>query len=392
MGIACVVAGLACWNGASAQWDGALDGAARKRLSQFELHSLNRAEDSWQKKAYRQAAVEYASFAHEFSRSSAASYAMYRAARCLHLQEKPADAAKAYDEFVSAYPTNFALASPALFFKGLCEIDTGDPSKAHETWKELIEDKDYNQHPLAAEALQRVADYYRGLNEMTRCLLLTEKVATDYRTIHRDLALRAIGVVVEQHLKNKPDVAKLQAFYRKCGGFDREPRKVPDDLSKEWSFWDKVAALVDENGRFPADWIGPRQNYYTYWAGIFAPFLAEKESYRLNVVNWYMAADKYDEAQKTALQGERTPAKLFKAAEALLKLKKVAEAVALYDEMDKGGGDDAAKASYTAAMVYKDLGEVDKMKARLQEFVKRHPKSPDVPKAKSELELFGIKL
>lgn len=391
-GVATIGVFLLCGGrGAYGQWDGAMTPAMQRSMSQFESHAMNKAEGSWNKQQYRQAGVEYVAFAHEFPRSPATAYAMYRAARCLHLQEKLAEAAKAYDEVVNAYPTNVTIASPAIFFKGVCEAVTGDPSKAHATWKELLEDPDYKKHPLAAEALQRVADYYRGLNEYVRVLVFTEKIATDYRTINRDLAWRALQVMIQQHIKNKPDVKKVEELYRKCGGFEGEPQKVADDLTKDWPFWTKVAALVREHGGFPPEWIGPRRDYYTYWAGIFLPLLAEKDSFRMDVVNWYMGADKYEEAQKTALQGERTPEKLFKAAEALLKLKRHDDAVALYDEIDKGGGKEAARAAYAAAMVHKDLGNVDKMKARLQDFVKRYPESPDAPKAKAELELFGIK-
>lgn len=385
------VAALAFTGAAFAQWDGTLTPAARQKLTQFEAHALNRAEDAWNKRQYRQAGVEYAAFAHEFPASKGAPYAMFRSARCLHLQEKSADAAKVYDEVVSAYPTNIPFASPALYFKGMCEIETGEPSKALVTWTELIDDPDYKRHPLAAEALQRVTDYYCSLNENSRALLLTEKMAVEYRSIHRDAAGRAMQVMIKQYVRNSPDVKKVQELYRKCGGFENEPQKVPDDLSKDWPFWTKVAALVRENGNFPADWIGPRRDYHAYWAGIFEPLLAEKEGFRLDVVNWYMAADKYEEARKTALQGERTPEKLFKGAEALLKLKRPDDAVALYDEIDKGGSKDAATAAYAAAMVHKDLGNVEKMKARLQDFVQRYPQSPDASKAKSELELFGIK-
>lgn len=373
------------------QWDGALAPATRQKLSQFEAHALNRAEEAWGKQQYRQAGVEYGAFAHEFPSSRAAPYAMFRSARCLHLQEKQAEAVKIYDEVVSTYPTNVAFASPALFFKGICETETGDPSKAHETWKELIEDADYRQHPLAAEALQRVADYYRGLNDNSRALLFTEKIAVDYRRIHRDAAGRALQVMIQQHIRHKPDVKKVQDLYRRCGGFEPDFQKVPDDLSKEWPFWTKVAALVRENGNFPPDWVGPRRDYYSYWAGIFGPLLAEKDDFRLDVASWYMGADKFEEAQKTALQGERKPAKLFKAVEALLRLKRTDEAVALYDEVDKGGGADGARAAYAAAMVYKDLGDVEKMKARLQSFVARYPQSPDAAKATAELQLFVTK-
>jgi TolA-binding protein len=381
-----IVAFLAFSHVASAQWDGALAPGVRQKLPAFESHTLNRAEDAWARQQYRQAGVEYAAFAHEFPKSPAAPYAMFRSARCLHIQEKHADAARAYDEVVSSYPTNLAAASPALYFKGVCEIATGDPSKAHETWKELIEDPDYRQHPLAAEALQQVADYYRGLNEFARALIFTGKIATDYRRIHRDLAWRAVQTVVQQHVRNAPDLKKVMDLYVRCGGFEPDFQTVPADVTKDWAFWTKLAALVRENGSFPAEWTKPRRDYHSYWAGVFEPLLAEKDEFRAGVAAWYMAADMCEQAHKVAMQGARNSAKLMVAAEALIRLKRLPEALALYDEVDKGGGSDAAKAAYAAAMACKDAGDADKARVRLQDFIKRYPQSPDAAKAKAELD------
>jgi TolA-binding protein len=377
---------LACAPLASGQWDGTLAPAARQKLSDFESHSLKRAEDAWGKQQYRQAGVEYAAFAHEFPKSAAAPYAMFRSARCIHIQDKHAEAARAYDEVVSTYPTNLATASPAIYFKGVCETATGDPSKAHATWKELIEDPDYRQHPLAAEALQQIVDYYRGLNEPVRALIFTEKIATDYRKIHRDLSWRAVQTMVQQHVRNAPDMKKVMDLYVRCGGFDQDWRTVPADVAKDWAFWTRLAALIRENGSFPAEWVKPRRDYYSYWAGVFEPLMAEKEEFRAGVAVWYMAADMYEQAHKVAIQGARTSEKLMIAAEALIRLKRLAEALALYDEVDKGGGSDAAKAALAAAMACKDSGDSEKARARLQAFIKRYPQSPDAAKAKAELE------
>lgn len=371
---------------AMAQWDGTLPPGVRQKLPAFESHSLNRADDAWSRQQYRQAGVEYAAFAHGFPKSPAAPYALFRSARCLHLQEKLAEAAVAYDDVVAAYPTNTATASPAIYFKGACELVTGDQSKAHLTWKELIEDPDYKQHPLAAEALRQVAEYYAGLNEPARAMVMTEKIATEYRKINRDAAWRALQAVVVQYVRNKPDTKKLMELYGKCGGFDPDMQSVPSDLTKDWPFWTRVAALVRANGNFPPEWIGPRRDYHAYWAGVFEPFLGEKDDFRDDVASWYMAADKYEQVHKVALQGKRTPERVLLAADALRLLKRTDEAVALYDEVDKGGGKDAARAAFAAAMAFKDAGNAEKLNARLQDFLKRHPQSPDAARAKAELD------
>jgi hypothetical protein len=80
-------------------------------------------------------------------------------------------------------------------------------------------------------------------------------------------------------------------------------------------------------------WIGPRRDYFSYWAGIFEPLLPQKEDFRTDVVNWYLAADRPEEAARATLAGERTAARLAKAADILDKAKKTAEAAALRKEL-----------------------------------------------------------
>jgi TolA-binding protein len=316
-----------------AQWDGELAPHDRQKLSAYESGALAVAEDLWSKQAYQQASPAYSSFAHEFPKSPAAPYALYRAARALHRQEKWTDAGKTYNEIVDAYPTNVAFASPALFYMGMCEIETGGPARAHQVWNELVDDKDYQRHPLAAEALLRIGDYYRSIKEFNRAAIVDEKLAVGFRTIHPEAARKALGGIVRRHLREPPDVAKIKELYRKCGSFEAAPEKTADDVSRDWTFWTRVADLVRRNGDFPEMWIGPRRDYFSYWAGIFEPLLPQKEDFRADVVNWYLAADRPEEAARATLAGERTAARLAKAADILDKAKKTAEAAALRKEL-----------------------------------------------------------
>jgi len=318
---------------ALAQWDGELTPAARQKLDAYAVRALNVAEDLWNRKAYEQATLAYSSFARELPKSPAAPYALYRAARAIHLQEKREEAIAAYNEVVDRYPTNVTFAAPALFFMGICEIETGGPGKAHERWKELIEDKDYQRHPLAAEAMLRIIEYYRSINQAERALALDEKLATDFRTLHVEVARTAMLRVARQHLRDPPGIDKIKTLYRKCGSFEATQQKVPDDLSKDGPFWTQLAGLVRQNGDFPEMWIEPKRKYFAYWACAFEPVVAWKEDVRDDVLKWYQAAERNEDAARAALIGERTAPKLAQAAELLVKAKKNADAAALLKEL-----------------------------------------------------------
>jgi len=261
-----------------------------QKLDTFEAHSIGTADKVFAGKGYRQAAAEYESFTQEFPRSKAVPYALVRKARCLHLQGKRYEAIKQYAEVLDSLVNSVSVKSAAkygaaaLFFTGLCHWENGDDEKAVQAWSLFVnsankaEDTGYSKEPLAAWALNRLADHLLANSASGRpdkAVACHQQVAADFRRSNPEAANYAIAQVVCHWVHAKPDEPALRAFYQRVGGFGPVPTKTgrpPEggttNLEESRPYWQAVRMAVHQNGRFPETEAELRARYYAYWAGV----------------------------------------------------------------------------------------------------------------------------
>jgi TolA-binding protein len=275
-----------------------------KRLDQFEAHSLQKADVTFAKAAQtrenrgvllQQASKEYDAFIKEYPKSIAIPFALYRKARCLHMDEKRFQAIKAYNEVLDFFPNDVPYAAPALYLIGQANWESGDKLEARKAWAEMAEDNDYCRHPLAGSAIVQLANYLVERNEVLKALEYYQRAGVEFRDKNPDAAQAGISTLATYYTRTKPDEAKLRELYRKFRSFGR-PSKVQEDLSRDLDYWNTLRALVNGNGRFSEEQASDRDRYYKYWAGQMDRLFLDNDDFRINVANWHLAYERKNDA------------------------------------------------------------------------------------------------
>jgi TolA-binding protein len=267
---------------------------AYKRLDQFEAHTLSKADTSFGKRQFQQAWKEYEAFLKEFPQSKAVPFAIFRKARCLHLDEKRYQAIKTYNEVLDFFPNVIEYAAPALYSIGIAYWDSGDKLDARKAWAEMAEDKDYSKHELAGDAINRLAGYLIEKGETSKALEYYERVGAEFRHRTPAAAGHAIGQVVAYYVRAKPDEPKLRELYQKFQTF-HNPAKVPDDLSKNWNYWNTIRDLAKRNGRFAQGEEAVADRYWKYWALAMDKLFLDNDDFRIDVANMHLAYERSNE-------------------------------------------------------------------------------------------------
>ena len=263
-----------------------------QKLDTFEAHTIGTADKVFAGKGYRRAAAEYESFIQEFPRSKAIPYALVRKARCLHLQGKRYEAIKQYNEVLDYYANVAKYAAAALFFTGLCHWENGDDEKAMQAWSRIAEDKGYSKEPLAAWALNRLADHLAANGRPDKAVVYHQQVAAGFRRSNPQAANYAIAQVVTCYVHAKPDEPALRAFYQRVGTFAPAPAKSGGNVEGSRPYWQAVRMAVHQNGRFPEAEAELRARYYTYWAGVMTGKFPDWDDYQIDLAHFQLMADK----------------------------------------------------------------------------------------------------
>lgn len=275
-----------------------------KRLDQFEAHSLKKADDTFGKAIQapanrgvllQQASKEYDAFIKEYPKSIAIPFALFRKARCLHLDDKRFQSLKAYNEILDYFPNDVQYAAPALYLIGQANWESGDKLEARKAWAEMAEDKDYCRHPLAGDAIVQLANYLMERNEVSKALEYYQRVGVEFRAKNPGAAQAGIATLANYYTRTKPDEGKLRDLYRKFQTFGRTDT-VPEDLSRDLKYWDTLRGLVNAKGKFAEDQAAERDKYYKYWAGLMDKLFLDNDEFRINIANWHLAYEKKTEA------------------------------------------------------------------------------------------------
>lgn len=236
-----------------------------KKLDTFEGHELAKADKVFAAKEYRRAIAEYESFLTQYPRSGASAYALLRKGRSLMLDNKRGEAIKTFREVLDYFPNAVEYASAALFYMGQCHWDNSDVKQAMTAWSELADDEEYRKQPLAAGAINGVADNLIKQGKLEKAGVYYRQVAIDFRRTNREAAYYALGKAVAHYTRTQPNEPVMAEFFKQVQGFGWDWMNTPPT---EDDYWTQLRACLRENGKFEPVQANEREAYYRYWAGV----------------------------------------------------------------------------------------------------------------------------
>jgi tetratricopeptide (TPR) repeat protein len=286
---------------ATAQHASMLSAEERSKLDTFEGITLDKADKVFGEKDYPRALAEYDAFILQFPESKATSYAILRKGRSLQLLDKRFEAIKIYQEVLDFFPNDIKYAAPALYLIGECHDQNGDVEKAMKSWLALADDPDYCKEPVGAAALNQLAGNYIKQGKVDEGIKRYEQVAVDFRKANPDSARHAIGMVVPHHVRTKPDVKPLRAFYEAVRTFEHNPQTPGPDAATDAVFWRQVRAAVKANNTFTEVQKAERENYFRYWCGQMQGKFPADDDFQIDLAAFLRAADGDDAAWEQRL-------------------------------------------------------------------------------------------
>ncbi|MBO4448179.1 MAG: hypothetical protein J5807_01710 [Kiritimatiellae bacterium] len=149
-----------------------------KSMSESERTCAGRAARQFDAGSYRAAAEEWKRFQTEFlttASEEAAAWASFFQALSLDKAKDRYKAIDLYSETLELYPESTASCA-ALYFRGRSYLDNGNTAKGYSDFRDIVENPDFNRHPLAYAAYNSLAwnalsegkfsqalDYWRSL-------------------------------------------------------------------------------------------------------------------------------------------------------------------------------------------------------------------------------------
>ena len=259
-----------------------------KKLDTFEGHELAKADKVFAAKEYRQAVAEYESFLTQYPRSGASAYALLRKGRALQLDNKRGGAIKTFREILDYFPNAVEYASAALFYEGQCHWDNSDVKQAMTAWSELADDEGYRKQPMAAGAINGVADNLIKQGKFEKAGAYYRQVAADFRRTNREAAYYALGKAVAHYTRTQPNEPVLAEFFKQVAGFGWEWMNTP---STEDDYWTQLRGCIREYGKFDPVEVNEREAYYRYWSGVMEGKRLTDDDFQIDVANFKKRVD-----------------------------------------------------------------------------------------------------
>jgi len=253
-------------------FDAPFPDADRAKLDAFASHDLAKADKFYTDQKYQQAVTEYEAFIQDFAKSPAIPYAMFQKARCVQLDGNPREAIRLYDNLIDTFPTLLPYAVPALSFMAESHVQNRDMPNAIKAWKEIISDTDYRRHPLAATAINQLAQDLIAQFKTEEAMKLYRQGAVDYRSSNPDQAFLSMNAVLEYYIITAPNEPELRKFFKEVGGFERAARTVDpnEDVAQDRLYWQEVWERVSAKANaFTLSESDLKHKLLAYWAEAF---------------------------------------------------------------------------------------------------------------------------
>jgi len=261
------------------------------KLDTFEGHMLAKADQAFNKELYRQARAEYDSFIAEFPRSKLIPYALLRKGRCAQFDDKRFKAIADYQEILDYFPNDVKYAAAGLYFIGDCHMKNGDIEKAMKAWARMADDKEYRSEPLAAFAINQLADHLMRQEKEPEAVKYYEQVAVTFRTDNPEASAHARGPVVRFYIRSSPNEPRFREFYTNVKGLDQHPRPLTGDLTKNEYYWSCLRAYIRHYGTFEDSQADQGKRYYAYWSGQMQGKFPDDDEFQIELANFRYLAD-----------------------------------------------------------------------------------------------------
>jgi len=171
------------------------------RLNLFERAQYDKARRLLNGGSYRAAGAEFEKFKVQFPDSEALSYVLFMRGYSLHMAKDRNAAIKIYNEVLDFFGDTIADAAPALFYLGMAHVENGDERGGLEAMLEVVEDEDYQKHPIAAGALRRLADNKWRNGKYEEAIRFWKQTVRDFSGSNPTEANAARDKVVDYYIK-----------------------------------------------------------------------------------------------------------------------------------------------------------------------------------------------
>ncbi len=184
-------------------WDWKLPAKRYAGMNAFERAQYGKAKKRLEGSQYRSAAAEFEKFKIQFEDSEFLPYVVFMRGYCLHMAKDRNKAIKIYNEVMDYFPDRIDEASAALYHIGLAHFENGDPREGMKAMKEMVEDEDYSQHPLAAGALVQLANNHIRNKEPEQAIRYWRQAIRDFGETNKEAARDARDRITAYCLQNK---------------------------------------------------------------------------------------------------------------------------------------------------------------------------------------------
>lgn len=188
-----------------------LDKDTYVKLNTFERAQYKKAMDLAEDSQYRAAASEFEKFKEQFADSPILPDILFLKGYSLHMQKDRISAIKVYNEVLDYFGEEIDPASKALYFLGLANFDNGNTKQGMEAMVEMVEDKDYSQHPLAAWALNALADNHWKNGEQNEAVKYWKQIVEDFSKSNGRAVSEARDSIINYYVINR-DYAGLDSW------------------------------------------------------------------------------------------------------------------------------------------------------------------------------------
>ena len=243
-----------------ASWQWQLPADRYKKLEQFERAQYDKAASLLDRPATRRRGRRSS----RSSRSSSPtrpslSYALFMRGYCLQQAKQRNAAVKVYQEVLDYFADQADDAAAALYFMGVAHLENGDTRKGLQCMKELVENPAYQQHPLAAGALRRLADNYWSNKEPEQAVQVLAAGGPGFRASQRRGARRCAAGNLACYAIITSDYAGYESFCLEADAADRDkPRRTAGSprhvWQRAWSLYAHRPASTAKSSRPRRNW------------------------------------------------------------------------------------------------------------------------------------------